>query len=102
MGLSGLRFHLWQAEIFKVIGGSCGGLLKISEATTNLVDIEKVRIKVSAQSRVDIPRVIYLCEGDIQYHIWVFTLKDAEQNDKFMALYAVVGDNEHFSQITEL
>lgn len=45
-----LPFHFWNPESLSLIGDALGGLVKISQAISNLTDLTKARIKIACSN----------------------------------------------------
>lgn len=51
----GLPLHLWSLEIFRAIGGLCGGLISVEDETRYLDNCMEARFKVHCRSIEKIP-----------------------------------------------
>ena len=63
-----LPLHLWNQEVFKLIGDGCGGLITVDEKTVSMANLQWVRLLVRVVGR-DFPSSIQLVEGSGCYSV---------------------------------
>ena len=54
MRVVGLPLHLWNHEVFKLIGDGCGGFIVVDNKTDSMVELQWARLLVKMAGR-DLP-----------------------------------------------
>lgn len=80
IGLSGLPLHLWILDVLFVIGETCGGVIKIFQATKIFSNLTKERVLVRTSCPANIPKVIHIRERGGHHYLWVLVLDELGLN----------------------
>ena len=71
----GLPLHLWNCEVFKLIGDGCGGFFAVDENTNSMAELQWARSLVKLVGR-DLPTFVQIVvgSGSFSIHLWWETL----------------------------